>query len=704
LDFTVGTNVSGRTEPVTSGFVGHENMPRRNELAGAVRRRTARAATLTLLASLALTAWPELKPADLTNLSIEDLMNIQVTSVSKTEQTLSRAASAIFVITPDAILRSGATNIPDLLRMVPGLDVAQINANTWAVSVRGFNARFSNELLVLMDGRTVYTPTFGGVFWDVLDLPLGNVEKIEVIRGPGGSIWGANAVNGVINIITRKTSETHGGLLVAGDGNVDQGFGTIQYGGRAGKSTDYRVYTKYLNQGQFPSPIGADGADGWRMLRGGFRSDSVLSSQDTLMFQGDLYSAREGTPTSEFVLIPAPASENVELLVNVSGGFLQGVWSHKLSPHSETSLQLSYDVYQRNDQLREGRKTFDLDFQHNFSRWTRQNIVWGLTYRYSASQSDGILGISLVPADLSTQLFSSFIQDEIAIVPDRLFLTVGAKLEHNYYTGFGAMPSARVVWIPAQRRTLWAAISKTERTPAETDAALRAPAGEFPGPGGIPGLLTLFGNPHIDNEESVDYEMGYRTMVSQQFSIDFTAYYNDYSHQETSEPSTPFLVNTPSPHLVLPLVFENLMHGETHGMEIAVNWKAADRWTLSPGYAFEQIHMHLAPTSQDTTSVSGAQGSSPFNAAQLRSHLALARGLVWDTSAYFVGRLTDPREPSYIMLDTGLSWALGERIGLSLVGQNLLKARHEEFVDSTGSTMTTLIQRGIYAKLEWRFE
>jgi iron complex outermembrane receptor protein len=678
-------------------------MAGKNEPAGAVRRRMARAPILALLASLALNAWPQLKPADLTTKSIEDLMNIRVTSVSKTEQTLSRAASAVFVITPDAIRRSGASNIPDLLRMVPGLDVARINANTWAVSARGFNGRFSNELLVLLDGRSVYTPTFGGVFWDVLDLPLNNVERIEVIRGPGGSVWGANAVNGIINIITRKSSETQGGLLVAGDGNLEQGFGTAQYGGRAGKSTDYRVYAKYLNQGQFPSLAGADGGDGWRMLRGGFRSDSVLSSKDTLMFQGDLYNAREGTPTSEFVFTPSPATQNVELLVNVSGGFLQGVWNHTSSPRSNTSLQLSYDTYKRNDQLRESRRTINLDFQSNFSGWTRQKIAWGLTYRYSASQSDGILGVSLVPADRNTQLFSSFIQDEIAIVPDQLFLTIGAKLEHNYYTGFGAMPSARVAWIPTQRQTLWAAISKTERTPSEREDALRAFAGEFPGPGGIPVLLTLFGNPNLKNEKSIAYEMGYRATVLQQLSIDFTAYYNNYSQQGTNEPSTPFFVNTPSPHLVLPLIYENLMHGETYGAEIALNWKPTRRWNLSPGYAFEQIHMHLAPTSQDTTSVSEAQGSSPVNAAQLRSHLALAHGLAWDASAYFVSRLIDPEEPSYTRLDTGLSWELGERISLSLVGQNLLRDRHQEFVDTTGSADTTLIKRSAYAKAEWRF-
>jgi iron complex outermembrane recepter protein len=680
---------------------GRHNMPVSKQQAGVVRRRAG--ILLVILACLNLTASPQQKQADLTGLSIEDLMTVQVTSVSKSEQSLSHAASAVFVITPDAIRRSGAKNIPDLLRMVPGMDVAQINANTWAVSVRGFNARFSNELLVLIDGRTVYTPTFGGVFWDVLDLPLQNILRIEVIRGPGASIWGANAVNGVINIITRNASESHGGLLVAGGGNVEQAFGTIQYGGRVGPRTDYRVYTKYLNQGPFPNDTNADGGDGWRMLRGGFRSDSVLSSKDTLMLQGDLYSGREGLPTSEVVLDPAPSVQSLFLLTNLGGGFLQAVWNRTSSHHSNTSLQIYYDTYERNDQLREGRQTIDLDFQNNFSAWRRQNIVWGGTYRYSVSRSDGGLGVSFVPPDLSTQLFSWFIQDEVVIVPDHLLLTFGARLEHNHYTGFGTMPSARVAWTPTERHTLWAAFSRTDRTPSEQDTALRANIGAFAGPGGIPVLVTLFGNPLVRNELSTDFEIGYRTMVSRQWSIDYAAYYNHRGSQNTSEPSTPILVETPLPHVVLPLITENLMHGETHGMEIALNWKAADRWTLSSGYAFEQIHMHLAPSSRDTTSVSEAQGSSPVNAAQLRSHLALSSGLSWDTSAYFVGRLIDPMEPSYTRLDTTLSWQLGEKINLRLTGQNLLRDRHQEFVDPTGSTQSTLIKRSAYANAEWRF-
>jgi iron complex outermembrane recepter protein len=688
---------------VKSAFVGLAKMPRKRGLGGTVRRRTTRTLVLAVLASFPVTAWPQPKPTDLTTESIEDLMNIQVTSVSKTEQSLSQAASAIFVITPDAIRRSGATNIPDLLRMVPGLDVARINAYTWAVSARGFNGRFSDKLLVLLDGRSVYTPTFDGVFWEVLDLPLNDVERIEVIRGPGGSVWGANAVNGVINIMSRKASAIQGALLVAGDGNVDQGFGTVQYGGKAGKETDYRLFAKYLNVGRFPGLTSPDGADGWRMLRGGFRSDTVLSSKDTLMLQGDLYSARETNPLPVFVFTPQPTIENVDLRVNLSGGFLQGVWNHTWSAHSAASFQLYYDEYKRNDQLREGRKTFDFDFQHHFSGWARQNIVWGLTYRYSASQSDGFLGISIVPPSRDTQLFSSFVQDEISIVPSHLLLTIGAKLEHNYYSGFDNMPSARVAWMPNQRQTLWMAVSKTERTPSELDAALRADGGVFPGPGGVPVLLTLSGNPNFKDEKLIASEIGYRTTISPQLSIDLTAYYNRYSHLETSEPSIPYIVNTAPQYFVQPLTYGNLMHGETHGTEVAINWSATDRWTLSPGYAFEQLHMHLAPTSQDTFSVSGAQGSSPVNAAQLRSHLAVAHGLAWDAAGYFVGLLTDPSEPSYTRLDTGLSWELGERMSLSVVGQNLLKEKHQEFVDKTASVNTTLIKRSAYAKVEWRF-
>ena len=661
-------------------------------------------AQIALVGFLALPAWPQQNSTDLTTKSLEDLMNVEVTSVSRSEQKLSRTASAIFVITAEDISRSGATNIPDLLRMVPGMDVAQIDANTWAVSARGLNGEFSNELLVMIDGRTVYVPTFGGVLWDVLDMPLDDIERIEVIRGPGGTVWGANAVNGVVNIITKKAADTHGGLIVAGAGNLDQGFGTAQYGGSLGKNTDYRFYSKYLDQAQLPGLGGQSGGDGWHLLSGGFRVDSTLSSKDSVTVQGNLYAGREGNPDLRLQSVTSPGPQEVDPGVDLSGGVLQLAWNHTFSARSDTSLQISYDEFKRPDVLDEGRYTLNFDFQHNFLWGQRQSIVWGLGYRYSSSHTKGGLTISLNPADLNTQTGSSFIQDEIAISPDRLYLTLGTKLEHDYYTGWVLLPSARLTWQPNSHQMFWAAISRAARTPASLDTAERLNFGGFVGPGGTPVLIGLVGNPHFKSEDLTAYEAGTRITPLKRLSIDLAAFYGDYTHQSTTEPAPPVFETTPAPpHLFMPSILENLMHGESQGLEIAANWKVTDRWTLSPGYAFEQIHMHLDPSSQDTTSVSPAEGSSPVNSAQLRSHFIFPHNMAWDTSAYFVGRLTDPRIPSYTRVDTSLSWHYREGLSISLVGQNLVRDEHLEFIESTGASTATLIKRSAYAKFTWRF-
>jgi iron complex outermembrane receptor protein len=641
---------------------------------------------------------------DLSEASLEDLMNIRVTSVAKTEQPLSRTASAVFVITPEDIRRSGATNIPDLLRMVPGVDVAQIDANTWAISARGLNGRFSNELLVLLDGRNVYTPTFGGVFWDVLDMPLEDIERIEVIRGTGGTIWGANAVNGVINIITRKAASSHGGMVVADGGNLDQGSGTVQYGSGLGKNTDYRIFTKYFNQDHLPGLNGSDGGDGWHLLRGGFRADSALSEKDAVMVQGDMYTGEEGEPSTMLASVTSAGTQNIDQAVPLSGGFLQSVWNHAFSSRSDTTLQISFDRYKRGDVLREKRRTFNVDFQHHFAWGTRQDLVWGANYRNTDSDTHGDLSFSLNPADVNMQLVSLFIQDDVALVPDKLYVTMGTRLDHNYYTGFNILPSGRVAWTPSASRMFWAAVSHANRTPAETDTGSRINFGGFTGPGGVPTLAALVGNPHFNDEILTDYEAGYRTALWEHLSIDLAGYYGDYSHQGAIEPATAFFETTPAPpHLVLPVTYQNLMHGEAHGFEAAVNWKASSRWTLSPGYAFEQIHMHLDPTSKDTGSVLNAEGNSPVDSAQLRSHLDLTRGLAWDASAYFVDRLRSGEVPSYTRVDTGFTWSWTEHLSSSVFGQDLAKDRHLEFVDDSGSVRSTLVKRSVYAKFMWKF-
>jgi len=649
-------------------------------------------------------AWAQEKPPDLTEKSLEDLMDMDVTSVSKTPEKLSQTASAVFVITQEDIRRSGAQNIPDLLRLVPGMDVAQIDANTWAISARGFNERFANEMMVLMDGRSVYTFSFGGVFWDVLDLPLEDIERIEVIRGPGGSTWGTNAVNGVVNIISKKASETHGGLIVGGGGTVQQGFGTLQYGGKAGSAMDYRVFLKYLNNDHFAAGPGADGADGWHTLRGGFRTDSALTPDDTLTVQGDLYSAREGSTALLLGAITDPSGVPTNVVTNLSGGYVAASWDHRFSPQSNTSVQLSYEHHARNDDVGDHRGILNLNVQHHYSGWSRQNIVWGMEYRHEGSHTRGSPTIEFVPAKISINEFSAFVQDEITLIPRKLLLTGGTQFEYNYYTGLNVMPSTRVAWTPDEHQTVWIAISDAVRSPSQLNAGFQANIGSFTPPGGPLTLLSFIGNPHVEDESLIAYELGYRAQVSKWLSLDLAGYYNQYDHQLTIEPAAPFFQNTPAPpHLVLPLTYGNLMYGETSGFEVSANWKVNRFWTLSPGYAFEGIHMHLVPRSQDTSSVPGAEGGTPKHSAQLRSHMRLWRNLSWDASAFFVDRLRDPVVPSYTRLDTQLAWQFREGMSLNLVGQNLAQDHHFEFVDDLGTALTTQIKRSAYAQFTWRF-
>jgi iron complex outermembrane recepter protein len=428
---------------------------------------------LALLVNHTASAQSEPDPAatrrDLTQQSLEDLMNVEVTSVSKKGQTLSRTASAVFVITQEDIQQSGAINIPDLLRMVPGMAVAQINGNTWAITARGLNGQFANELLVMIDGRNVYSPTYGGVFWDTLDVAMESIERIEVIRGPGATVWGENAVNGVVNIIRKKAGDTQGVLVVAGGGNTDQGFGTLEFGAKLGKHTGYRIFSKYFNGDHMNDRDGKDGGDGWHLLREGFRSDTTISENNSLVFQGALYTGREGDSLAILPSITSPGQVNRQLFANLSGGYLQSSWNHTYTERSDSTLSASYDGYERSDRLGDKRKTFSVDFQHHFQQGQRQDIVWGLGYRWTAETSDGSFEASLIPPNQSTSMVSGFAQDEIALMPNRLYLTVGAKMEYNSYSGFALLPSARAVYQFNRRSMTWAAISRAVRTPAETD-------------------------------------------------------------------------------------------------------------------------------------------------------------------------------------------------------------------------------------------
>jgi len=659
---------------------------------------------LIMLAVLCEVGIGQASPQDLTKVNLEDLMNMEVTSVSKKEQKMSKTASAVFVITAEDIARSGANNIPDLLLIVPGVEVAQINSSKWAISIRGFNGQYSNKLLVLVDGRTVYTPMLSGVFWDAQDVPLDNIDRIEVIRGPGATVWGANAVNGVINIITKKASDTQGGLLTAGGGSYEHGFGAARFGGTVGKATAYRVFADGFDRNHFPSGSGSSANDDWEMIHGGFRLDTSPSARDSITVEGDTSKGNAGEIADSVLSISPPTNGLLSLRDRYSGWDLLSRWNRTISAQSETSLQVYFDRSTRGDTTYGfGLNTFDIDFQHHIGWGTRQDLVWGLGYRLSSDDTLATLRISFTPASSTTQLFSSFVQDEITILPDRLYLSVGTKLEHNDYTGFGLEPSTRIAWTPNARNSLWGAVSQAQRIPSRGDTGILVNLEALPGPNNIPMLVGYTGNPNQKAERETSVEAGYRAQLSSSVSLDSTIFFNHYGDLVSVEPGSPLFDANPAPHLVILSKFANLLYGETHGLETFVDWKVTRRWTVGPGYSFLTMHLHREPTSNDSTSVLSTQGSMPSHQAQLRSKLDLPRHWQWNTTASFVGPLPALGVPSYTRLDSNITWQGGEGFSISLVGQNLLRDRHLEYAGPDSSVQSDLIKRSAYAKVSWRF-
>jgi iron complex outermembrane receptor protein len=643
---------------------------------------------------------------DLSQVSLEDLMNIEVTSVSRKEQKMSQAAAAIFVITQEDISRSGAAIIPDLLRMVPGMDVSQINANTWAISARGFNGQFSNKLLVLIDGRAVYTPLLGGVNWDTQNVPLEDIERIEVIRGPGATVWGANAVNGVINIVTKSASDTKGALIAGAGGTEGQWHGTMQFGGGIKEKTDYRIFANYLNYGSLPAVGGGSGEDNWNLLHGGFRTDSKISSSDSLTVQGDLYTGQAGATIIHIFSVAPPVAGNLNVDTQLSGGNILARWNHTFSGRSDTTFQFYFDNYERaGPESDETRNTIDFDFSHHWAWGSRQDVIWGVGYRRTWNQDIGTIDQAFTPPDAALQLFTFFVQDTITLLPDHLSFTAGTKVENSYFTGYELEPSGRLAWTPSNWMTLWSAISLADRTPDQRDVGLNAALAVFPDPAGssTPVEAIIFGNPKFQSEHVLAYEAGIRAQPNSRLSVDVSTFFNRYDDLQTLEPGAEFFQASPAPaRFVMPVTFGNLMHGTTEGGEVSANLKLTDRWTLSPGYAFLEMHLHTEPSSLDTSSVAEDQGSSPQHQAQLRSHVDLTHGLSWDASAYFVSKLPVQGVASYTRIDTQLRWKFAERGEFSLVGQNLLRNDHLESMDELTVVNSSLIKRSAYAKFTWR--
>jgi len=656
-----------------------------------------------LLVSTTCTAEPKRQSSqDLSEISLEDLMNLEVTSVSKKEQRLSQTAAAIHVITQDDIRRSGLTSVPELLRRVPGLHVGRIDSNKWAISARGFNSRFANKMLVLIDGRSVYTPLFSGVFWDIQDVMLEDVERIEVIRGPGATLWGANAVNGVVNIITKSAEDTQGGLFNGGLGNEEQGFGGVRYGGKAGSNAHYRIYGKHFARSESVDSSGNREADSWNTSRSGTRIDWNVSPQDSLTIQGDAYRGRMNQTSRPFVFSP-PYSQEVRSQTPVSGANVLTRWNHAISQQSNLSFQMYYDRTDRDDIIiKEQRDTVDFDFQHQAALGLRHDFIWGGGFRSTRDVVGNRAMVSLDPSTRRDGLFSSFAQAEIKLVPSQLYLTVGSKFEHNNYTGFEIQPNVRLLWMPHPRHTLWTAISRAVRTPSRAEHDSRVVSSVRPGPGGLPLVATALGNPNFIAESLRAHEVGYRWEAQSRWSLDVATFFNVYDNVQSFETGEPALVSDRSlTYLQVPVRFENKVFGETFGLEATGNYQLNSRWRLSAGYTWLNAEFHRRPGSVDTVT-SEAEDNSPRHQFQVHSYLKLSKRLELDHSFYRVGAIQDRTIPGYNRLDARVGWRFNEALDLSLQAHNLLDPRHPE-AKPLFWERTTEVKRAAYLKFTWQF-
>lgn len=648
---------------------------------------------------LALSVSSPAQQQDLTQMSLDDLMKLQVTSVSKKEQTFFKTGASVFVITREDIRRSGMTNIPDLLRMVPGVEVARIDANSWAVSIRGFNNRYATKVLVMIDGRSVYTPGFSGVYWDQQIVPLEDIDRIEVVRGPGGTMWGADAVNGVINIITRSAQDTRGGLVSAGTGSEDSARGLVQYGGRLGKHSSYRVFGNYFNIESATLANGSSAADGWRASQGGFRWDWERDKNQVTL-EGDLFRTDEGQTLTTVLRNQSYQTATFNDPVAVRSGDILGRWTHTYSNGSQASLQLYYDRFTRFDQASSAETDAAADFQYHFHAG-RNDFVTGLGYRFDSLDYNGLYDFTFTPSYLTAPLYTTFLQDEISLT-GTLALTLGSKFEHNSFTGFEFEPGASLVWTPNNRNTVWASAARAIRQPSWFDFNSVLDLTTIPTGNGTFADLLALGNTKMRAERMFDYEIGYRVQPSKRVSLDVTGFLSHYGDLRTMEPGGPYFTTDPAPpHLVLVNYWENLAHGRDYGVEFSGNWNVTAWWRLSPGFSFLQARLTRDPGSQDS-SVEASMGDSPKHEAQLRSTIDLPHGLEWDVSAYYVGRLATGPVPSYTRLDSRLGWRVGEHTDLSVAGQNLLAPRRFEFADGL-QVNPTEVERSVVARLTWHF-
>jgi iron complex outermembrane receptor protein len=652
-----------------------------------------------VLFSLTAPLLAQLAQTNLADLELEQLTKVRVTSVSRHSEPLSGAAAAIYVVSEEDIRRQGFTTIADSLRYVPGMQVAQINSHSWAITARGFNNEYANKLLVLMDGRSVYTPLFAGVYWDVQDTILEDLQQIEVIRGPGAALWGANAVNGVINITSKMAQDTQGWFVSGGGGTEERAFGGARYGGKFGAEGFFRVYGSYKNRDDSVYDTGAAGDDDWQIGRGGFRIDWGSLETDLFTLQGDLYAGKESWQFSE-AIPAAPFVQTVSDDFNISGANVLGRWTKQLASGSELKIQSYYDHTERESNLPEERRdVVDVDAQHHFELNARNDIVWGLGYRLTSDAIENSYASSFIPTHRSSSLFNIFGQDEITLVVNRLRFTVGARLEHNEFTDFECQPSGRLAWTPTDESTVWTAISRAVRTPsrAEEDIRINRPV---PPPAPAGSVASILGNHNSVSETLIAYELGYRSLLTSRLSYDVVAFYHDYDELRSLEPGAP-PADPPVP--VATFYTDNKLKGAAWGLELASDWQMLDWWRWRGAYTFYELSLEPTAGSADFTTVALLEGNAPRHQFSLRSQMDLTEKIDFDIGLRFVDELENPHVSSYTTIDARIAWRPRPNLELSLVGLNLIEPAHQEFAATQVITGQREVQRSVYGKITWRF-
>lgn len=635
-------------------------------------------------------------------LTLEQLGEVQVTTATRAPSPVWKTPAAIHVITQEDIRRSGATTIPEALRLAPGVEVARIDSNKWSIGIRGFGSRLSRDVLVLIDGRTVYTTLLAGTYWEVQNLLLEDVERIEVIRGPGGTIWGPNAVNGVINIITKASKKTHGAYAGLGGGSVDQGVLNVRYGGGNGKGLDYRVYALAFDRGpEFHSD--GQNYDSWRTAQGGFRMDLERNDRDTFTLQGDLYDEGAGETVTATTYAP-PYSQVLRGTALLSGGNIVGRWQRVFAEGKDFQLQAYYDrANRREPNFTDLRNTFDVDFLDRFRLPAREQVSWGLGARFSQGDNPIVVsGLYFLPQQRTDQLFTGFVQDEIELLPNHLTLSLGSKLLNTNYTGLQLEPSARLLWSPTQKQTIWAAFTHAVRTPSAAERAfyLSGFAGIDP-VSGLPIFARFNANPNFRSEQLNGYEVGYRQLLLKNLYLDMAGFYNHYSDLFSEDITGGlFVENDPPPtHLLLPAEFGNGLVGTTRGGEISPEWRPTSFWRLSASYSFLQMQLEKSPHSLDVGSAPIVEGSSPRHEVTVRSRLDLTRVLNLDLTYRYVSALSQLHINAYSTGDARFAWQVDQHYQLSIVGQNLLQTYHYEFPSDPAPNVA--IKRSVYGQIAW---